>query len=90
MKSPYPLDFHFPDRWQLLNRRGFGGFITHICHRLPDETLILWSSRRFRKRNSSEVLAAASVPPVRRSRRTSIPSVGMALAAIKLVDWLDF
>jgi hypothetical protein len=45
----------FPQHWQHLKSRGVANFITQVIHKLPSDNLHIWSSRRFRKRHSSEI-----------------------------------
>lgn len=48
--------FQFPQHWHYLKSRGINGFKTQIFHTLPNGAVVIWSSRRFRKRHSSELL----------------------------------
>ena len=45
----------FPEHWQHLKSIGVGNFSTQIIHRISNGNLHIWSSRRFRKRHSSEI-----------------------------------
>jgi hypothetical protein len=48
----------FPEHWQHLKSIGVGNFSTQIIHRISNGNLHIWSSRRFRKRHSSEIKAS--------------------------------
>ncbi|PZV19127.1 MAG: hypothetical protein DCF20_02405 [Pseudanabaena sp.] len=55
MANIHLIDFKFPQYWQQLKSSGAANFITQVIHRLPSGNLHIWSSRRFRKRRSSEI-----------------------------------
>ena len=59
-QKPHPFDFRFPQHWQHVISKGLNRFVTKVVHQLPDGSHAIWSSRRFRKRRSSEWLPSSS------------------------------
>ena len=50
----------FPKNWQPLQSFGVANFSTRIIHRTAQGNFHIWSSRRFRKRHSSEIKSGIS------------------------------
>jgi hypothetical protein len=63
------INLKFPEHWQHLSSRGAGHFITQIIHKLPNGNLHIWTSRRFRKRHSTEIRTDDKIQPSQRQKK---------------------
>lgn len=63
------INLKFPKHWQHLSSRGAGHFITQIIHKLPNGNLHIWTSRRFRKRHSTEIRTDDKIQPSQRQKK---------------------
>jgi hypothetical protein len=80
-------NFKFPNHWQLLKSRGAANFTTEFTHRLPSGNLHIWSSRRFRKRRSTEIRSTAKISQPEHPKRR-IKYWGWKLSS--LTWWIGF